>query len=182
MITLGILGIIFGMVYGPNSHHITYQDVERGTIAHYLSNNELGYLQMVDSPILYILHETDFTPIIQGMKTLIDGDEIAFKYQTINTTNIDVTSDTGTHLSGIAYNIVQVTFYDTNMIQNYATSTYIQHPQGFDSNNWEIGIATILAGLVLIMASFFLKRQSISDDHLSSSDSEETLTSAHPYQ
>lgn len=182
MIILGILGIIFGIVYGPNSHHITYQGVGRGAIAHYLSNNELGYLQMVDSPILYILHETDFTPIIQGTKTLIDGDEISFKYQTTDTTDIDVTSDKGTHLSGTAYNIVQVTFYDTNTIQNYATLTYMQHPRGFDYNNWGVGIAAILAGLVLIIGSFFLKKQPTSSFNLSSPESMEPSPPANSYQ
>ncbi len=65
LIILGILVIFTGLVYGMTSRQITYQKVGRGTIAHYLSADGTGYLQMSTSPTLYVVNETNFMPRIQ---------------------------------------------------------------------------------------------------------------------
>jgi hypothetical protein len=156
------------LIVGVVSPNIVYQNVGQGSIAHYLSSDGTGYLQLTNSPTLYIVNEKDFTPIINGIKTFADGDTISLVYQPNATTDIDVKSNIGTHLVGSAFRVVEITRTDTNGQQIFTTPNYSQHPQGYSQNNWGkgysqnnwgIGIGIMIVGLLLIGGSFFLPRK-----------------------
>ncbi|MEO6891240.1 MAG: LPXTG cell wall anchor domain-containing protein [Ktedonobacteraceae bacterium] len=158
-ILLLILGIALagaGVFMGTSSHQVTYQSVGQGTIAHYLSDNTTGYLQMSNSPTLYTVNEKDFSPAINGTSTFQDGDTISFVYEPSSTTDIDSSSSLGTHLQGTAYKVVQITRTDAGAAQQFVSSEYTQNPNGFYQNNWPTAIAMLLGGLVLLGLGFFL--------------------------
>jgi hypothetical protein len=158
LLIIGGVIILAGLGYGISSSRVAYQQVGQGTIAHYLSANGTGYLQMSNSPTLYLVHETDFTPIIQGINTFADGDAISLVYNPSDTTPIDVTSKLGTHLSGSAYQVVEITAYDKNQ-QVYKTAAYSQDPQSYGSNHWGGGISLIVVGAILMGIAFFTTRR-----------------------
>ncbi|SRR5258708_1890195 len=159
LIILGVLAVLIGLVVGIVSPNIVYQNVGQRGIAHYLSSDGTGYLQLTNGPTLFVINEKDFTPTINGINTFADGDTISLVYQTNDTTDIDVKSSIGTHLVGSAFRVVEITRTDTNGQQIFTTPNYSQHPQGFSQNNWGIGIGIIIVGLLLIGGSFFLPRK-----------------------
>ncbi len=158
LLIAGILFVVCGVGYGLTSHEIMYQTIGKGTIAHYLSADGSGYLQMTHSSTLYIVHETTFNPAINGIHTFADGDTISFAYDPSNTKLIDVSSKLGTHLYGDAYNVVEITGYNKNN-QIYATPAYTKDIQGYYKNNWLFGGILIIFGLLLTGLSFFVGRK-----------------------
>ena len=158
LLIAGLVFVVCGVGYGLTSHEIMYQTVGKGTIAHYLSADGSGYLQMTHSSTLYIVHETTFSPPINGIHTFADGDTIAFAYDPGNTTLIDVSSKLGTHLYGNAYDVVEITSYNKSN-QVYATSAYTKDIQGYYKNNWLFGGILIIFGLLLTGLSFFVGRR-----------------------
>lgn len=161
IIILGVVLLCAGILYGIGSHQVTYQNVGQGTVAHYLSLDGTGYLQMSGSPDLYAVKENDFTPKINSTTTLRDSDTISFTYDPTDTQNIDETSTLGTHLVGSAANVVSITLTnaDTNQTTTFSTTQYTQNPQGFYKNDWLIGGFVCLVGLIVIGGSFFLPRR-----------------------
>ena len=154
--TIGILLLISGLVYGFDSHSITYHTVAQGSIEHYISapDSRNGYLQMTGSPTLYIVHENDFVPIIHSTNTLQDGAVIAFVYRTDGTTPINETSDIGTHLEGDAYTVEQVTLFAAGSQPHIFTSSdYAHHPSSYNDNHWPIGLALMTGGLVVAITA-----------------------------
>ncbi len=156
--TIGMLLIICGLLYGFDSHTITYKVMGQGNIEHYISapGSRAGYLQMTGSPTLYLTHENDFAPIIDGTSTLQDGAVISFVYQTDSTTPINETSDIGTHLEGDAYTVEQVTLFVTgSRPQVFTSSDYSAHPTGYKDNHWPIGLPLAGVGLLVVLAAIF---------------------------
>lgn len=153
---LGILLVVTGIIYGSNSHQTIYQTTAQNTIAHYLSDGKTGYVQLSDSPTLYMVDESSFTPPIKGLNTFRDGDKIALVFSPGDTTSVDKTSTLGTHLQGTAYKVVQITAFTDNGSQTvYSTSEYTTHPQGMYQNTWGVGIGLIVLGLLLALCSLF---------------------------
>jgi hypothetical protein len=156
LIVIGAALLIGGLIWGASSHPVAYQSVSQGTVAHFLAGDSTGYLKMDGSERLYIINENDFTPTINGTDTFANGDTISFVYRTDGTTNIDETSTIGTHLSGPAYTIVELTVYVNGRQKVYNTSDYSQHPSGSYQNNWLGGgtlafIGFIIAGLAFVL-------------------------------
>lgn len=161
LIIVGILLIIVGIVTGASSRSSTYKRVTRGVIAHYLSADGTGYLQLDSSPDLYVVHEGNFTPVVNGTSTFQDGDTVSLVADPKDTTNIDKTSTIGTHLIGSAANVVQiVAFSDTGQPKTtYTTNAYNQDQNGYTQNNWAIGGVLIVLGLLMAVGAFFLPRR-----------------------
>jgi len=159
LLIASILFVLCGIGYGFTSHIVAYRHVGKNTIAHYLASNGIGYLQMTHSSTLYIVQETAFHPAINGIHTFADGNTISFVYDPDHSTPINVKSTLGTHLSGNAYNVVEITAYD-NHNQVYATVAYSKGSQGYYKNNWLFGGILILFGLLLAGASFFFRVRS----------------------
>jgi len=166
LIIVGALLLIGGLIYGANSHSVSYQKVSEGTVAHFLSggSSNTGYLQMSGSPTLYVLNENDFTPSINGINSFGDGDHVSFIYRTDGTTDIDQTSTIGTHLVGPAYTVVELTVFASNGQQVYNTSDYSKNPNGFYQNNWGLGgtlafIGLLIVGLAFVLPSLLKKKQ-----------------------
>ncbi|MBX5448496.1 hypothetical protein [Thermogemmatispora sp.] len=152
----GLLVIGLGLIVGWQSHQVTYRSSGRAAIAHYLSDPQTheGYLQLEGSPTLYLLREQDFAPPIKGTTTLKDLMLVGLLYRPDESTAIDVQARMGTHLVGQAYTVVALTLYDLDgrAIQEFRSTLYRQHPQGFYENDWPLGGAISLLGAVVILA------------------------------
>ncbi len=156
MIALGAVLLIAGIVYGLGSRHVQYNSVPQGSIAHYLSADGTGYLQMEGNPSLYIVHQDNFTP---KLASFADSDTISFVYDPAETTSVDVKSTLGTHLAGTAAKVVAITTLDGDGKKTYTTPEYASNPKGYDHNQLPLGIGLFIAGLLLIGGSFFLRKK-----------------------
>lgn len=156
LIIIGALLIIGGLIYGASSHHVSYQSVSEGSVAHFLVGDSTGYLEMSGSSALYVVNENDFTPIIDGTNTFGNGDNISFVYRTDNTTDVDQTSTIGTHLVGSAHTIVELTVFSASGQQVFKTTDYSQNPNGFEQNNWLAAGAIAFVGLIIVVLVFVL--------------------------
>ncbi len=156
MIILGFILLLAGIVYGLGSRHVQYKSVAQGSIAHYLSADGTGYLQMENNPTLYIVHQDNFTP---KLATFADSDTISFVYDPAETMSVDVKSTLGTHLVGTASKVVAITAIDTTGKKTYTTPEYVSNPQGYDHNQWPLGLGLLIAGLLLMGGSFFLPKK-----------------------
>ena len=156
MIALGVILLIAGIVYGLGSRQVQYKGVPQGSIAHYLSADGTGYLQMEGNPALYIVHEDNFSP---KLPTFADSDTVTFVYDPSETTAIDEQSTIGTHLVGTASKVVSITTIDAAGQKTYKTPEFVSNPQGYNHNQWPIGIGLFVVGLLLIGGSFFLPKK-----------------------
>ena len=156
LIALGTILLIAGIVYGLGSRHVQYKNVAQGSIAHYLSADGTGYLQMEGNSSLYIVHQDNFSP---KLPTFADSDTVSFTYDPDETTSVDVKSTIGTHLVGTAAKVVAITSIDTTGQKTYTTPEYASNSQGYDNNQWPIGIGLIVVGLLCIGGSFFLPKK-----------------------
>ena len=162
LIVIGILLVLVGIITGASSHSSAYKQVSKGVIAHYLSADSTGYLQLAGSPDLYIVHEGDFSPRVNGTSTFQDGDTISLIADPKDTTSIDKTSTIGTHLVGSAANVVQIVAYDDTTGQpkaTYLTNAYNQNANGYTQNNWGAGGVLIVLGLLMAGGAFFLPKR-----------------------
>jgi len=147
-IVIGSAIALIGFFIGRSSHQVIYQPIAPGTIAHFIVGDGTDYLQMEGSPTLYTLNEKDFSPTFNV--NAIGNGNVALVYQPENTNDIDVTSVEGTHLTGKAYEVIEITVFDNGQQQIYATSDYSQHPRGYYVDNGLIG--NIILGFGLLMA------------------------------
>lgn len=161
LLIVGILLVLVGIGTGASSRSSTYKQIARGTIAHYLSADGTGYLQLDSSPDLYIVREGNFTPVVNGTSTFQDGDMVSLVADPKDTTNIDKTSTIGTHLVGSAANVVQIVAFDDarQPKTTYTTSAYNQDKNGYTQNNWGIAAVLIVLGLLMSVGAFFLPRR-----------------------
>lgn len=156
LFVLGLIAIGVGVYIGLTSHQVTYQQVKEGRIAHYLANEQNGYLQMEGSTDLYILYERDFTPQVQGTDTFQNGSVVTFIYTPSETVSINETSVLGTHLEGRASHVMNITQIVNGKRTDFTTNDYSQNPQGFFRNNWPYGGGCSALGLLLIAGSFLI--------------------------
>ena len=156
LIIVGVLLVIGGLIYGLSSRQTSYKSVPQGTIAHYLTSDGTGYLQMEGNAAVYVVHEDNFTPKINSFA---DGDTISFVYDPGATTSVDVTSTLGTHLTGTAAKVVEITAVGTSSQTLYKTPEYTADSQGYNHNQWGIGIALMIVGLLLAVGSFFVPKK-----------------------
>lgn len=158
LILLGILLIIFGLIYGAIPHKTSYQNNPKAFIAHYLSGRGIGYMQLEKSPTLYIVNEGEFLPAFSADYLNHGNVLISFLYRTDETTSIDASSDNNVHMVGQAFPVVQVTLYHQFGQQPivFSTRQYFQNPDGFYLHNWIVGIAISILGLILIGIGYFM--------------------------
>ncbi len=157
----GVIALLVGLYIGSTSHQITYKKAHEDIIAHYLAGQSpgTGYMQMVRSTNLYIVDEGNFTPKINGINTLVDGDVVSLVYDASTTTAIDVKSNFGTHLSGNAYKAAQITLIINGSPSTYTSTTYSHNPRGYYQNNWFTGGALSALGLGIVGSSLLLRRR-----------------------
>ena len=160
LIALGVVLLIAGIVYGLGSRQVQYRGVPQGSIAHYLSADGTGYLQMEGNPALYIVHQDNFSP---KLPTFADSDIVTFVYDPGETTAVDEKSTIGTHLVGTASKVVSITTVDAAGQKTYKTPEFVSNPRGYDHNQWPIGIGLFVVGLLLIGGSFFLPKKKLSE-------------------
>jgi hypothetical protein len=158
LLLVGIVLLGGGLFWGFTSHQVSYKSTQ-GKIEHYLSNSDkgVGYLQMSGSPNLYYIEEKTFSPAINGLSTLRNGDTISFTYQPSVTTSIDVeATNTKTTLKGTGYKVIKLTVTDGAKNGDYVTSEYKDHPTGYFQNNWLYGGGAAAAGVLLALLAFLL--------------------------
>ncbi|HYL44135.1 MAG TPA: hypothetical protein VEU97_12170 [Ktedonobacteraceae bacterium] len=155
LIIIGILLLAGGLIYGTTSHQSSYSRVSQGTIAHILSGNGTGYLQMKDSSTLYVINQSDFSPAVTD-NTFSDGDTITFVYSPDKTSDINVSAtNSSTQMQGTGYTVEQITLTsDPGGQKVFTTSDYAKNPNGYYSNNWTVG--GIIAALGLLLAGLGL--------------------------
>ncbi len=153
LIVVGAVLVLAGLIVGANSHQVTYQTVNKGTIIHYLygggSDDNDAYIELQDGS-LYFLNESDFTPTLNSDS--IKSQVASIVYDSANTKSIDVSSsNTSTHLSGTGDQVVQLVSFDDGG-QNpttFTTSEYHQNPSGFYQNDWGWGGVLLVLGLLI---------------------------------
>ncbi len=160
LIVLGVVLLIAGIVYGLGSRQVQYRGVPQGSIAHYLSADGTGYLQMDGNPALYIVHQDNFSP---KLPTFADSDIVTFVYDPGETTAVDEKSTIGTHLVGTASKVVSITTVAPTGQKTYNTPEFVSNPRGYDHNQWPIGIGLFVVGLLLLGGSFFLPKKKLSE-------------------
>ncbi len=156
LIALGAILMVAGIVYGLGSRQVQYKSMAQGSIAHYLSADGTGYVQMEGNPSLYIVHQDNFSP---KLPAFADSDTISFVYDPAETTSIDVKSTIGTRLTGTASKVVAITSSDTAGQKTYTTPEYTSNPQGYNHNQWPLGIGLLVVGLLFFGGSFFLPKK-----------------------
>lgn len=146
---IGVVTLLTGLLYGFSSQTVAYQHTQQGQIAHFLSANGDGYIQMADNSSPYIIHEDDFRPVINE-NSFGDGDVVSIVYDPSATTSIDVSSKLGTHLVGDASKVVEITLLTTSGLTIFVTPDYTQHPGGYSINRWPVGGGIIILGLLIM--------------------------------
>lgn len=146
---IGLVTLLTGLLYGFSSQTVAYQHTQQSQVAHFLSANGDGYLQIANSSSLYIIHEDDFRPVINE-NSFGDGDVVSLVYDPSATTPIDVSSKLGTHLVGDASKVVEITLLTANGLTMFVTPDYTQHQDGYSINRWPVGAGITAVGLLVI--------------------------------
>jgi hypothetical protein len=158
LILLGVLLLIVGLIYGAIPQKMSYQNITKAFIAHYLSGRGIGYLQLEKSPTLYIVNEGEFLPAFSADYLNHGNVLISFLYRTDETTSIDASSDNNVHLVGSAYTVERITLYHQYGQQPvvFSTHEYFQNPDGYYQHNWMAGTALSILGLIFIGLGYFM--------------------------
>jgi hypothetical protein len=158
LILIGIFLIMCGFIFTAIPQTTPYQKISKAFIAHYLSGRGIGYMQLENSPTLYIVNEGEFLPAFSA-DYLNNGNVLfSFLYRTDETISIDVSSDNHVHLVGQAFPVVRITLYHQYGQQPivFSTHQYFQNPNGYYQHNWIVGIAFSIPGLILIGIGYFM--------------------------
>jgi hypothetical protein len=153
----GIGFAVLGFLIGRSSHQVVYQTVGQSAIAHYIRGDGTDYLQMNGSPVLYIVKNSDFNPAFNA--DMLGSGNISLVFHPEDTTDIDVTSVNGIHLVGKAYRVIEITVFDSGQQQEYVTSDYSQHPNGYYVNNWLIGNVILGFGVVVAVLALIVPKR-----------------------
>ena len=157
-IILGVIGLVTlltGLLYGFSSQTIAYQHTPQSQVAHFLSADGVGYLQLATGSALYIIHEDDFRPVINE-NTLGDGDIVSLVYDSGATASIDVSSKLGTHLVGDASKVVEITLLTSSGLSTYVTPDYTQHQDGYSINRWPVGGGIAVLGVLIMCLAVYM--------------------------
>ncbi|HCI79200.1 MAG TPA: hypothetical protein DHW02_05890 [Ktedonobacter sp.] len=152
---IGLVTLLTGLLYGFSSQAVAYQHTPQSQVAHFLSADGVGYLQLATSSSLYIVHEDDFRPGINE-SSFGDGDVISLVYDPSATTSIDVSSKLGTHLVGDASKVVEITLLTSSGITQFLTPDYTQHQDGYSINRWPVGGGIAVLGLLIMCLAIYM--------------------------
>ena len=152
---IGLVALLTGLLYGFSSQTVAYQHTPQSQVAHFLSANGVGYLQLATGSALYIIHEDDFRPVINE-NSLGDGDIVSLVYDPSATTSIDVSSKLGTHLVGDASKVVEITLLTSNGLNTFVTPDYTQHQDGYSINRWPIGSGIAVLSLLIMGFAIYM--------------------------
>ncbi|MBV9227970.1 MAG: hypothetical protein JOZ18_01560 [Chloroflexi bacterium] len=157
-IIIGTLLIVGGIIYGINSHQVTYRQAPLGQYEILFADDGTYYLHLQGNQTYYIIKLADFTQMPDATALNSDQGFTSLIYQTIPE-QASITLN-GTHVSVTGYELVQFAVPATyqHPAESFATTEYEQHPQGFYDNRW-VG-AGILWGVALLFLAFsFLLRR-----------------------
>ncbi|GLV57110.1 hypothetical protein KDH_39480 [Dictyobacter sp. S3.2.2.5] len=144
-IIMGSAFLIGGLLYGFNSHTISYQSVNLVHFQLYSSQQDVKYyLRDTSTGLIYTANLTDFSTyfseqdIAQSRLALIYDDSS----QSVTMPLVD-----GSSLTGTGHQILKLTILSQqdNASNSFETYQYQSHPQSYFENHW--GIASILAGI-----------------------------------
>lgn len=156
LLMLGIVLVVVGPIVGFSSHQVSYQNAHQAQLTHYIEDGTTAYMTLASDSNIYVLNEGDFSPSLT--MNSIQSNTVSFVYRPDQTTDVDVTSSKGTHLTGSGFTVVQLISYDSNgqNAQTYATSDFTQHPNGFYENDWAGGIFLMIIGFILLALFLFI--------------------------
>jgi hypothetical protein len=158
LVLIGMLLVVFVILCVAIPQKVPYQSITKVFLAHYLTGRGIGYMQLEQSPILYIVNEGEFLPAFSADYLTHGNVLISFLYRTDETTNIDVTSDNNVHLFGQAYPVERITLYHQygQQPEIFSTHEYFQNPSGYYQHNWIAGIALCVFGILFIGLEYYI--------------------------
>lgn len=163
-IIVGIGLFIGGLVWGLNSHHVSYIQGGQGRYQTFVTEDNASIIfQQSGTDNAYVVHTPDYSPEVDTstiLSLMRPGGSFSFIAST-DMVKIDaIVKDTGQYIS-YAHPIEKVVFYSTNH-QNpltYISSEYSGNPNGYTINNWLYAAPLMLAGMACACASIlFLMR------------------------
>lgn len=148
--------LIGGLIWGLNSHQVSYQNSQTDASYHIGSGTQTGniYINADGSSDYFVAVSGDFNPPI-SQSAITNSASISFVART-DTTGVDLQLSDGTVISA-AHPIEKLVFYDKNgnIIASYTTAEYLANPNGYTINNWPYASLLIGAGVLCIGGGFF---------------------------
>jgi len=161
-IIIGSCLLISGLVWGLNSHQVSYVQGGQGSYQIFISeDNSFICFQQSGTNNYYVMYVTEYTPFADPatIQSELQSHRGLFFFASTDTIKIDSeTTDQNTIISS-AHPIEKITFLDSNGENpvTYTSSDYIQHPEGYTINNWPYASLMMLAGAICAgVAIFFL--------------------------
>jgi hypothetical protein len=163
-VMLGLCMLTGGLIWGLQSHQVTYVQGGQGVYHTFLTQDN-GYVlfQQDATDNYYVMHIPDYSPpvdtatILNDMRTTGNFSFIASsELVTIDATVVG----TGASI-GHAHPIEKVVFYDASHQNSltYVSSEYVRNPNGYTINTWPYASPLMLAGaLCIILSLLFLRR------------------------
>lgn len=158
-VLLGLCVFVGGLVWGLNSHHVAYVNVQgSGAYQVYLSDdNSLLIFQQKETDDYYVMPISAYSPFVDTatiLKEVRAADNFNFLAST-DVISIDGTvTDTGAYI-GHAHPIEKAVFYDANHQHplTYTYAGYSGNPDGETINYWLYAGPLMLAGALCVILS-----------------------------
>lgn len=165
LVSVGVLCVIGGLVWGISSQNIGYQTYSKDSNYHVSQGETSGnvYIHTDSSSDYFVAFKSDFSPNIAD-SDLNNFAAVSFVART-DMSSLDPALNTGSGTVNQAHKIEKLTFYDQqgNVLHTYTTSEYTSSPGGFYQNNWPGALVVLLIGLLMsvggIVYPMFAKKQ-----------------------
>ena len=154
---LGLVIAFGGFIFGLTSHQVSFSLVPHISIKPYFIQGGTDYFQQEGTSTYYILNEKNLAPSFQRANFFKDGASFDIVASS-ESHSLNEVLDDGARIQGDGYPIEQITFYDANgqITSLYATSDYIQHPNGYFIDHWFWGRLLIYAGIAIAALSLLV--------------------------
>ncbi|GHO89060.1 hypothetical protein [Dictyobacter formicarum] len=167
-IIMGSAFLIGGLIYGFNSHMVSYQSAD--VIRYQLYSNTDAveyYIRDVNTGLIFTAKLTDFSSYFSEQD--IAHARLSLVYDD-SSQNVNMQLSDGGSLTGTGHQILKLVILDQqgHAVDSFDTYQYQSHPQSYFENHWSI--ASILAGigaciLLATLIIYLIARQHNPDEH-----------------
>jgi hypothetical protein len=159
-IIIGSSLLICGLVWGLNSHQISYVQGGQGTYQIFISeDNSFICFQQNGTNNYYVMYVTNYTPFADPatIQSELQSHSRLFFLASTDTIKIDSQIVGNNTFVASAHPIGQITLLDSNGENpvTYTNPVYAEHPTGYTVNNWPYASLLILAGVICDGISIF---------------------------
>lgn len=144
-IIMGSAFLIGGLVYGFNSHMVSYQNVDVVNYQIYSSEDSVEYyIRDINTGLIFTAKLTDFSTYFSEQD--ITHARLYLVYDA-SSQNVNMPLSDGGSLTGTGHQILKLVIMDQqgHASDPFETYQYQSHPQSYFVNHWSI--ASILAGI-----------------------------------